>query len=269
MLSPSKWIKEGNSLIKREDKKIPSLTILQDEHFHLLHQAFRRVRGLGFFPSATFRIGALPSANAERGSSQERAPFAAVPPPGVAWGLGPRCGPRSGLPALLWLLLSSPRVLRSRDPLNRPEHPGCLFWTQATKRQNRAWMMTHLPRLAPLQQSIRATAAPCPVCSPQGSGDSGEDLQPSLYHEPPSQREPRAFWRLLNPFNLQWLRKGLPIAEEPPAQDGLVSMLQHTQMHSGVRRRQIVFSLYRCKCIVRLWGRRVTRFLIEISLIIN
>lgn len=137
-----------------------------------------------YFISALFQIRALPRADAESGSSQKQASFATVPPPTAAWGLGACCGGPGQVPALLRFPISNPRVLRSRGLLSQPRHLGCLFWTPATEQQNRTGVIAHLPRLAPLQQSIGATAALRPICTPQGSRDFREALQPILYSDP-------------------------------------------------------------------------------------
>lgn len=175
----SKWIKEGNSLIKREDKKIPSWNILQNEHFHVLHQAFRRERGFVLY------LCTLPQRQCRERRQQPETVLICCSPPShgsLMVGCLPWC-PRLGLPALLWLSPSNLRVLHSRGPLSRPEHLGCLFWTQPTK-QNGTWVIAHLPRLAPSQQSIGATTALHPICTLQGSRDSWEALQPFLYRDP-------------------------------------------------------------------------------------
>ena len=168
-------------MIKREDKKIPFLNILQDEHCHLLHQAFRRERGFVLYLCTLPNQGSPQCQRRER--QQPETGLICCGPlshGSLTVGCPPWC-PQSELPVLLRLPLSNLRVLRSRGPLSRLKHPACLFWTRATKWQNCTWVITHLPRLAPSQQSIRATTAFCPICTLQGSRDSREALQVSWF----------------------------------------------------------------------------------------
>lgn len=165
---------------------------------------------------------------------------------------------RTSSPALASPLLNT-RVLHSRGAICWPKGPGCLFWTPAAKQQNSACVISHLPRLTPLQQGCH-----CPRSQLHPTGEQGLSrgfaARPTPW--PQYHRKPHGFSQVLSPFNLQQLRKGLPSAEEPPSQDRAVSMLHHTQICS-------VISCYKCKCIVRTWERKVVWFLMEISLIIN
>lgn len=147
----SKWIKEGNSLIKREDKKIPSRNILQNEHFHVM--SYTRLsggKGVLYFTSAPF-----PSTSAESGSSsQKQSSFAAVPPPTAAWWLGACHGvpgwdsqPCSGSPPptsgcytagglwanlSIWVAYSGPKQLSKTVLGLSPTCPGSLPRSRAS-----------------------------------------------------------------------------------------------------------------------------------------
>lgn len=169
------------------------------EHLDLLQQASRGKKGFCTPSLQPSKPGLCPVPTQREQQPGTGLICCGSPIPGQPEGWVPTIVSRSGLQAPLGLPVSSPRV-----SLGWPEHPRCLLWTRVAK--------PYLGYQPPAQARSLTAALWGHRCPPSHLG-TPEGLCRSQ-----SDRHRCAFSQLSNPFNLHWLRKGLPTAGEAPAQ---------------------------------------------------